>query len=86
MSEPLRVALFREGSKWLAQILEHDVSVQGDHLPDLMLRLKIAIELEGEGLAALPPAPPYFQHLWPNRAGAFLPETPIAGLDMAIVA
>ncbi len=84
VSAPLRVVIFREGTKWLAQMLEHDIGVQGDHLKDLMLRLAIAIDADRDRLSDLPPPPPYFQHLWPNRAGTFTLATAIDGLDMPL--
>ncbi|HWU03443.1 MAG TPA: hypothetical protein VN222_11955 [Novosphingobium sp.] len=73
---PLRIVLFREAQGWLAQGLEHDVGVQASNLKELMLRLGLALDrhaAHGE-LAALPPAPHYFQVLWPLGAGAFVPE------------
>jgi hypothetical protein len=71
---PLRIVLFREGSVWLAQGLEHDLGVQAENLKDLMLRLEIALDLAGEDLAGEPEAPVYFQHLWPLGAGRFEPD------------
>lgn len=84
----LRVVLFREGRYWLAQGLEHDVGVQGEDLKDTLVRLEIALECEAGLLFDLPPAPAYFQHLWPNKAGLFAPDRPIAGVavELAIVA
>jgi hypothetical protein len=85
---PLRIVLFREGRFWLAQGLEHDIGAQGEDLRDLLVRLELALEQEAAGLFALPPAPPYFQQLWPARAGLFTPERPIAAfhISLAIVA
>jgi hypothetical protein len=84
----LRVVLLREGRYWLAQGLEHDIGVQGEDLKDTLVRLEIALESEAAILPDLPPAPPYFQQLWPNKAGLFAPDRPIAGVavDLAIVA
>lgn len=71
----LRVVIFREGDFWLAQGLEHDVGVQAEHLRDLIARwdLMIADEMKDDGLRALPPALPYFEALWPHRAGDYIP-------------
>lgn len=87
-AERLRVVLFREGPFWLAQGLEHDIGVQGEDLGDIIIRLELALEQEAAALSSLPPAPPYFQHLWPRRAGLFVPDRPITGfaVDLAIVA
>ncbi len=74
----LRVVIFREGDFWLAQGLEHDLGVQAEHLKDLIARWDLAVAQEAAqgDLSALPPALPYFQHLWPHRAGAFQPAPP----------
>lgn len=81
---PLRIVLFREGPVWLAQALEHDLGVQAENLKDLMMRLGIALDDAGEGLALRPPAPVYFEHLWPLAAGRFDPSA--HGFDRADVA
>lgn len=84
----LRVVIFRESRFWLAQGLEHDIGVQAEHLRDLMQRLDVAIAQEGEAIAHLPAAPPYFQDLWKHRAGHFTPDEPFqhAGIAFGIVA
>lgn len=86
--ERLRVVLFREGRFWLAQGLEHDIGVQGEDLNDVMVRLELALEQDAGILTDLPPAPLYFQHLWPRKAGTFIPDRPVAGfaVELAIVA
>lgn len=66
---PLRVVLFRENRFWLAQGLEHDFGVQAEDLRDLLCRLGVALEAEGAALEQQPPAPKYFQDLWPLKAG-----------------
>jgi hypothetical protein len=70
----LRIVIFREGDFWLAQGLEHDLGVQAENLKDLMMRLAFLLAADPGGVAALPAAPVYFQHLWPHRAGAFAPD------------
>ncbi len=76
MNAPLRIVLFREAQQWLAQGLELDVGVQAENLKDLALRLAIALDAESDAgrLDALPPAPKYFQDLWPLRAGPYAPD------------
>lgn len=78
----LRIVVFREGRFWLAQGLEHDIGVQAEDLKDLVARLDLALELEAPALAGLPPAPKYFQDLWPLKAGDFIPDVPIRGLGL----
>lgn len=84
----LRIVLFRENRFWLAQGLEHDIGVQAENLKDLVLRLDLALALEAEALADLPPAPKYFQDLWPLKAGSFVPDSPgwPAHIELGIVA
>jgi hypothetical protein len=69
----LRVVLFREGPYWLAQGLERDVGAQAGNLRDLIARFELVLGME-DGLDSLPPAPKYFQDLWPRRAGGFVPS------------
>jgi hypothetical protein len=73
----VRIVVFREGRFWLAQGLEHDFGVQAEDLKDLVVRVDFALELEAAGLADLPPAPKYFQDLWPLKAGGFTPDVPL---------
>jgi hypothetical protein len=88
-TKSLSVVVFREGPFWLAQVLEKDICVQGDDLVDTLRRLSLMLRLEVEedDFDALPPAPAYFQVLWPARSGLLTPhETPFAdlGFDVSI--
>ncbi len=81
----MRVVLFREGDYWLAQGLEHDIGVQGEHLKDVLVRLRLA--LEHEAWRETGPAPAYFQVLWDCRAGDYRPRDVVAGnLMLGLVA
>lgn len=84
----LRIVVFRENRFWLAQGLEHDLGAQADDLRDLLCRLAMLLEQEAAALAALPPAPRYFQDLWPLKAGMLVSEgTPFApGIELGMVA
>lgn len=72
-SAPLRIVIFRENRFWLAQALECDIGVQAEDLKDLLCRLELALIMEEPRLANLPPAPKYFQDLWPLKAGTLEP-------------
>ncbi len=80
---PLRVVLLREHHFWIAQALEHDIGAQGEDVKDVLSRFALAFESEGDAITTLPPAPPYFQALWPLKAGIFHPEQGV-GLSMFI--
>lgn len=82
----LRFAILREGRFWIAQGLEHDIGVQGENLRDLLERLCIALDLEGDILGDLPPAPKYFQDLWPLKAGVLQADGLPAGIELGLVA
>ena len=84
----LRIVVFRESRYWLAQGLEHDIGVQAEDLRDLMCRLLLTLELEAATMARLPPAPQYFQDLWPHKAGLLVPDgaTSDVGIELGLVA
>ncbi len=77
------MVIFREGPCWLAQGLEHDVGAQAGNLRDLVARFELVLGME-DGLEGLPPAPKYFQDLWPRQAGAFLPSQSLAPATVRI--
>jgi hypothetical protein len=70
--DSLRVVVFREEDLYVAQCLEHDISVQAQDLNALMDRLDLALEAEcalsaersGGTLEHIAPAPNYFHALW----------------------
>lgn len=78
----LRVVIFSEEGKWIAQCLEYDIGAQADTLDDLITFLELTVKHEmresevrnGEPFAGIPPAPERFHKMWERRSGAFVPE------------
>jgi hypothetical protein len=75
-SQTIRVVVFKEDDKWIAQCLEHDICTVADDLDTLQCRLDVAIEAEidlcrseGRDLSSLPAAPEHFFSLWEKRPG-----------------
>ena len=76
MSDTLRVIFYHDGEKWFAQAMEHDICVQADKLYELYGRFEVAVRLESDekgSLDHIPAAPPHFEHMWGQKAGAFMP-------------
>ena len=77
----LRVVLFEDGGKWVAQCLEYDIGAQASDLRDLQTRfvltlmadLQHSMETHGAAFAGIDPAPAYFHEMWDNRSGGFMP-------------
>lgn len=65
----LSVLLLREGDKWAAQCLAHDIAAQGDSIPvavDAIMRsicaeMDVCDELRRD-FEAIPPAPSYYRN------------------------
>lgn len=77
----LRVLVFKEEDKFVAQCLEYDVAVQADDMNDLIDRLTLTLEAEFAMCSAeskrlcdcLPPAPNYYHGLWDKRSAMLTP-------------
>jgi hypothetical protein len=84
MQGQLRVVLFREGEKWIAQGLEHDICAQGKDLDEVLLRFRRTVHIENEendgSLSHIGEAPRHFFKMW-ERSGKYYPEKPEAKAD-----
>lgn len=60
----LRIVVFKEEDMFVAQCLEHDISVQAPDMATLQKRFEETLLLEGDDLDSLPPAPDPFQKMW----------------------
>ena len=63
----VRIVAFKEGETWVAQCLEHDVSVQAADLDTLKGRMEVALRAESP-LENLPAAPEHFFKLWDRKS------------------
>lgn len=78
----LRIVAFQADGAWIAQCVEHDISVQAVDLPTLQRRMnavikeeaRVTLELHGEAFASLDPAPHYFEAMWDEGIEASLHE------------
>ena len=61
-----RVLLSNEENMFVAQCLEHDISVQAEDMETLQRRFEatLLIEMQSGDLATLPPAPKSFYDKW----------------------
>ena len=67
MNSELRVLVIHTEEAFVAQCLEHDISVQADDLSSLQKRFEDAVAFEaqlGDGIDAIPAAPAHFFNLW----------------------
>jgi len=64
--EALRIIIAKQDDIFVAQCLEHDISVQAQDIETLQRRFEDALILEAEmgNIDALPPAPDVFHALW----------------------
>ena len=89
MQKPLRVVIFREQDRWVAQCLEHDLCTQAADLTTLQRRLRATVHLENDrDLDRLPAAPARFFAMWEERAATFDSTMTSDGVayDLALVA
>jgi len=63
-SEFLRVLVIHVEDAFIAQCLEHDISVQATDLDTLQRRFETAVQLEHENLAEIDEAPAEFFRQW----------------------
>jgi hypothetical protein len=74
-SGTIRVVVFQDGDKWVAQCLEYDIGAQADDIDTLNERLKVVLKAElkeslARGKAAfadIGPAPQRFHNMWEHR-------------------
>lgn len=72
----IRVIIFPEADKWVAQCLEHDICVQADSVEELEPRIQMAVMMDfeeslkvhHEAFKGIPPAPAYYQTMWERKA------------------
>ena len=98
-SESIRVVVFQDGDKWVAQCLEYDIGAQADDTDKLLALFTAVLAAEmdestrrhGRAFAGINAAPPHFQAMWDKRSRAFesigkpVPDNRM-NLDMALVA
>jgi hypothetical protein len=68
----IRVVVFREGDKYVAQCIEYDIATQAADIDTVLDRLDLTLEAEcsismeqsGEPFAGIAPAPNFFHQLW----------------------
>jgi hypothetical protein len=73
--EPIRVIVFQDCGKWVAQCLEHDIGAQADDIDTLGDRLIVTLKAEvneaiarkTQPFAGIPPAPERFHLMWERR-------------------
>ncbi len=81
-SDPIRVLVFQEAEQYVAQCLEHDITVQAPTIQKLRARLKLAMELEAEECIArgkepfecIGPAPEYYHKQWREAPEKLSPD------------
>lgn len=71
----LRILFLKEGDRWAAQCLEHDIAAQGDSIPKAVEAIMRAICSEmgvcdelGKKLDAIPAAPSYYLRQFESAA------------------
>ena len=76
----LRILFLKEGDKWAAQCLEHDIAAQGDSIPNAAESIMRAICSEiavceelRKSFEAIPQAPTYYWNTFGSVAAVPLP-------------
>ncbi len=94
----LRVIIFQDCGKWIAQCLEHDICTSADTLGDLQrhLELTLCLELSKSLERSVKPfteinkAPRHFWDLWERRSAMLTPVNPLPAnlprCEMAVTA
>lgn len=100
-NDTLRVVVFQDGDKWVAQCLEYDIGAQADDTDTLQTLFEVVLKAEfaesmarhGEPFAGIPKAPERFERMWDKRSHAFVGEpAPVTAnhrnlrYDLALVA
>lgn len=73
MLEKIRVIIFQEENRWVAQALEHDICASADTVEDLELVFGLTISLESDelgGVERIPQAPGSFFKMWDDANGS----------------
>ena len=71
MNNTIRVIVFLEADKWIAQGLEHDICAQGSTSEEAMKRFESLLKLESRedgGITRIEAAPEHFLKLWDNAS------------------
>jgi len=71
MSEKMRVIIFQQADKWIAQGIEHDICTQGESPEEAMERFALTIQLEDKedgGVKRIATAPEYFKEMWETHS------------------
>jgi hypothetical protein len=72
MTERMRVIVFAEGDRWVAQALEHDICATAASVPELKTVFSVTVDLEEQepgGLARIGAAPDSFFAMWDAANG-----------------
>lgn len=80
----INVVLYQEGSHWIAQGLEYDITAQAPSLPELRERfavkvaaeVAISVELKREPLEGIDPAPAHFWRMFDKARMTVETESP----------
>ena len=80
--KPIQVLVFQEAEQYVAQCLEHDITVQAPTMKKLRACLQLAMELEAEECISrgqepfdcIPPAPKHYHSLWEEAAEKLAPQ------------
>ncbi len=73
MNQHLRILVSREEDMFVAQCLEHDISVQAPDIETLQRRFEATLAAEAGVIASIPPAPEHFHALW-SEAGEMVAQ------------
>ena len=81
----VRIIIYSEDERWVAQCLEYDIGAQAKTLGELSTILELtlsaefneSIERHGEPFVGIDPAPVHFHEMWESRSGAYTPVTNI---------
>ena len=71
-TQPLRIVVYKEQDKFIAQCVDYDIATQADDLETLKSRMDCLIECEIsyalESGQAVDPAPERFHNMWKQNA------------------
>ena len=89
--DEIRIVVYQEEGKWVAQCLEYDIRAQADTIEKLQTHIDIAIsatladseERHGK-IAHIDPAPKHFHELWERRSADVQPRNPISERNVAV--
>ena len=87
----MRIVVYQENGKWVAQCLEYDIRAQADTIEKLQSYIDIAIsntlgdsrERHGK-IDHIDPAPDHFHQLWERRSADMQPREPARQQILAV--